>query len=138
MTIICCLPSLPVEVFWHLLTPLQRYICAYPTPRDGPPQLAAVSVKSQAMTTLSPVHAFMLARPAFSIQAARSSPRRSQFFIGTHNETLPVAAMRVSNPGYRISVTAGGDRGFSKNNETALRFLLVQALALPWANHLDC
>ena len=26
MTIICCLPSLPVEVFWHLLTPLQRYI----------------------------------------------------------------------------------------------------------------
>jgi hypothetical protein len=25
MTIICCLPSLPVEVFWYLLTPLRRY-----------------------------------------------------------------------------------------------------------------
>ena len=42
MVIICCLPSLPVEIFWHLLTRLQRYICAYATTRDGPPQLAAV------------------------------------------------------------------------------------------------
>jgi integrase len=42
MIINCCLPSLPVEIFWHLLTPLQRYICAYATTRDGPPQLAAV------------------------------------------------------------------------------------------------
>jgi len=42
MTIICRLPSLPVEVFWHLLTSLQRYISAYATPRDEPPQLAAV------------------------------------------------------------------------------------------------
>jgi hypothetical protein len=24
--------------------------------------------------------------------------KRSQFFVGVHNETLPVAAMRVSNP----------------------------------------
>jgi hypothetical protein len=24
MTIICCLPSLPVEIFWHLLTPFRR------------------------------------------------------------------------------------------------------------------
>jgi hypothetical protein len=42
MIIICCLPNLPVEIFWHLLTPLQRYICAYATTRAGPPQLAAV------------------------------------------------------------------------------------------------
>jgi len=72
----------------------------------------------------------MLARSAFSIQAARSSPRRGRLFIGTHNETLPVAAMRVSNPDYRIAVAVGADRGFSKSNETELRFLLVRAPAL--------
>jgi len=42
MIIICCLPCLPVEIFWHLLTSLQRYICAYVTTRDRPPQLAVV------------------------------------------------------------------------------------------------
>src|SRR5215204_5840752 len=42
MIIICCLPGLPVEISWPLLTPLQRFICAYTTTRDGPPQLAAV------------------------------------------------------------------------------------------------
>jgi hypothetical protein len=42
MIIICCLPSLPLEIFWHLLTPLQRSICAYSTTRDRPAQLAAV------------------------------------------------------------------------------------------------
>ena len=47
MTIICCLASLPVEVFWHLLAPFRRYICAYATTRDGRTQLAAVLVKSQ-------------------------------------------------------------------------------------------
>jgi hypothetical protein len=49
MIIICCLPSLPVEIFWHLLTPLQHYICAYVTTRDVPPQLAAAWVKSSAI-----------------------------------------------------------------------------------------
>jgi hypothetical protein len=67
---------------------------------------------------------------------AASANRRFEFgksgrlFIGPHNKTLPVAAMCVSNPGYRISVAAGGDRGFSKSNETALRSLLVRALDL--------
>jgi hypothetical protein len=42
MIIICCLPCLPVEIFWHLLTSLQRYICAYFTTRDRPPQLDVV------------------------------------------------------------------------------------------------
>jgi hypothetical protein len=42
MIIICCLPSLPLGIFWHLLTPLRRSICAYCTTRDGPLQLAAV------------------------------------------------------------------------------------------------
>ena len=66
----------------------------------------------------------MLARSAFSIQAARSSPRRGRLFIGTHNETLPVAAMRVSNPDYRISEAVGGDRGSLKGwREIALRLL---------------
>jgi hypothetical protein len=41
MTIICGVPSLPVEVLWHLLTPSQRYICVYTTTPNGPPQLAA-------------------------------------------------------------------------------------------------
>ena len=27
---------------WHLLAPFRRYICAYATTRDVPPQLAAV------------------------------------------------------------------------------------------------
>jgi hypothetical protein len=41
-----------------------------------------------------------------------------------------MVAVPVSNPDYRIPVAVGGDRGFSKRNETALRFLLVQAPAL--------
>jgi hypothetical protein len=67
---------------------------------------------------------------------AASATRRFEFdksgrlFIGAHNETLLVAAMRVSNPDYRIAVAVGDDRGFSKGNEPALRFLLVRALAL--------
>jgi hypothetical protein len=40
MTIICFLPSLPIEIFWHLLAPFQRHICAYATTRGGRPQLA--------------------------------------------------------------------------------------------------
>ena len=46
------------------------------------------------------------------------------------SETPSIVAVCVSNPDYRISVAAGGDRGFPKSNEIALRFLLVQALAL--------
>jgi len=41
-----------------------------------------------------------------------------------------MVAVCVSNPDYRIAVAVGDDRGFSKNNETALRFLLVRAPAL--------
>jgi hypothetical protein len=33
-------------------------------------------------------------------------------------------------PDYRLAVALGDDRGFSKSNETALRFLLVRALDL--------
>ena len=47
MTIICCLPSFPVGVFWHLLTPFQCYICAYATPRDEPPQVAEASANKR-------------------------------------------------------------------------------------------
>ena len=71
MTIISCLPSLPVEIFWLWIAPFQRYICGYTTTRDGPPQLAAaLGSRAKRLTMLSLERAFVLARFGPLIQAA--------------------------------------------------------------------
>jgi hypothetical protein len=47
--------------------------------------------------------------------------KRSQLLIRTCDETLSIVAVRVHDPGYRVSVAAGADRGLFKSNETAFR-----------------
>ena len=74
MTIICCLPSLPVEVFWHLLTPSPAlYLRLFYDSRRAASTCCRLGSRAERLTTLSPVHAFMLARSAFSIQACVQS-----------------------------------------------------------------
>src|SRR5258705_10646508 len=74
MTIICCLPSLPVEVFCAFAhsSPALYLRLRYASRRAASTRCRLGS-RARRLTTLSPVHAFMLGRSAFSIQACVQS-----------------------------------------------------------------
>src|SRR4029453_17770158 len=131
MTIICCLPSLPVEVFWHLLTPLQRYISAYATPRDEPPQLAAV-LGQEPSDYYALTGACFHAGEIRVLDSSRSFESQTQSVFHRHaqrNSSRRRDARQESRLPHCRSRGAGTP-AFSKRKETDPRFLLFQALVL--------
>ena len=132
MTIICCLPSLPVEVFWHLLTPLQRYIP--PTVRLETSRLNSLPswVKSRAIEyafTRTCFHAGEIRVLDSSLCTKLSCIGEARRFVGRSfnfqkRKRLDRCSVCVSNPDYRLlQARTSGPRSL----RAALR-LLVQVL----------
>jgi hypothetical protein len=59
---------------------------------------------------------------ACAVAASRFRNAR-RFLIGVRNENAWIVAVCVSNPGYRISVAAGVDRGTREVRDSALHHL---------------